>query len=487
MASGTQARRFRLDQSLRTWEVGAFVLAVVLGRYLALGSGQPGALDWVDLRYAQNLAAGRGFVFTPGAMWEPSGGATAPGFVGLLGWVAIWFGGCLEAARSLGVLADGVSALLIAGLLAHRPWAARAGLMFFALLPLCMGAPAAGNSGPLSLSLVLAALVSHGAGSMALAGGLAAVATLLRPELALLAPCLAVMSSRGLRSALLLLVPSATALALFFFGQSWLFGGGSWSAPTARMQLSDAGLIEHWSSLARAAMGGLPGLLLAPLALYGLYRCLQIGERMCLSLVLFCISFVSVGTLTALPATDGGLHVLRLCWLLLAGIGIEGTLRERRLERVRLGLATGVLAVAVVLAVGGPKLEPSLPKQADLLAWAAEVGLHEHSLFTLDGAALAYLSDGRVIAAQGGAWPLYQDHAVREAWLRETQPDYLLLEVARDGIGWVYGKEQLARAYYPVRRFSSSGHEDRNPDLRHLPLRAPQDLLLFKRHGLAFQ
>lgn len=484
-SAGTQARLSARDQSLSAWELLAFVAAVVLGRYLALGAGQPSASGWVDLRYAQNLAAGRGLVFTPGAAWEPSGGATAPGFVGFVASVSIWFGGCLEAARSIGVLADGLSALLLASLLGHRPWAARASLMLFALLPLCMAEPSLGSSGPVSLVLVLAALVAYGAQALPLAAGFAGLATLLRPELALLAPCLAVLG-RG-RMRLLMLVPSLAALGLFYFGQGVLFGGGTWTAPAARMQLSGAGWLERWSGLARSAMGGLPGLLLAPLAVYGLYRCLQIGERTCLCLVLFCIGFVSVGTLSALAPTDGGLHVLRVGWLLMGGIGIEGLLRERRLQRVRLGLAPGVCAVALLLGVTGPKVEASLPDQEALLAWAQEVGLHNRSLFTLDGAALAYLSDGRVIAAQGGAWPLYQSHAVREAWLRNTQPDYLLLEVARDGIGWVYGEEDLARAYYPVRRFSRDGSKDRNPDLRHLPLRAPDDLLLFKRHGLAFQ
>lgn len=477
--------------ALAPWEVGAFVVAVVLGRWLALEAAVPEASAWVDLRYAQNLAAGRGFVFTPGAPWEPTAGASAPGFAGLLALLRDSWGGSLEAARWLSLFADAITAGALALLLGARPLAARLCLTLFALLPVFVLQPSRADSGSLALCLAVCAAAALRVGRPGLAGGWAGLGTLLRPELGLLAPCLALFA-KGKGQARIVLPTVASAL-LFLLWIRRGFEPPLWIAPLTRMELADAGVLERWSALALSAMGagsagGLAlgeggasgwGLLLAPPALYGFYRAMQVRERSLLSLVAAAVAVVLAGTFSALEPGDGLLHVARGAWIACAGLGGAGLWRHR--PAGRRALAPMALIGAGLLGVWWPPPPSSLPQQDELLAWAQRTRAQNKTLYVPGGAALAYLADVRVLGCDGGGLPLGRGEQQRRDALRHLKPDYLLLEVSRDGLGFVYGDEELARGYYPVGRFSRTGKETRNPSLAELPARAAGELLLMRR------
>ena len=304
------------------------------------------------------------------------------------------------------------------------------------------------------------------------------MATVLRPELGLLAPGLVLGS--GARRGFRLLVPTVIALALFALWIKQSFGAGLWLAPVLRIDAMDSHWVERWSALARAGMGGLWGLALAPGAIYGLYRVLADGDQCLLGLVICSLLWILVGTASGIGVGDGLLHVVRAVWILLAAMGLEGVLRARGGAPPWIP-ATAACGLAILVGRGLPPADEVLPDQSALLAWADEPDKHWRTVYAREGAALAYLSDRRVLS---GLMPRLREDGVDAglpALVHHLQPDYLLLEVAREGLGQLLSDDSLARTYYPVQRFSRSGETERNPGPGGLPRRAPKDLLLMRR------
>lgn len=91
----------------------ALVGAVVSCRLVSFHAAPLYDDAFITFRFAANLAARRGFVYNPGAPWEPIASLTAPGY-GLLLALAARLGISLPtAAYAVALVSDAVSALLI--------------------------------------------------------------------------------------------------------------------------------------------------------------------------------------------------------------------------------------------------------------------------------------------------------------------------------------------------------------------------------------
>jgi arabinofuranosyltransferase len=183
---GGWSRAFRDDALILA--VGAVVLLLFLAAELRIAgeTGLPLDDSWIHLRFAENLAAGRGFAINPGV---PVAGSTAPLWTLLLAMALACGLPGLLAAKLLGAVAYGATGLLTRRLgLAlglSRGLALAAGLGAVGLGRLAWGA-LSGMEVPLAAALVAAGLLlavrGHDLGAAATLGA----ATLARPEAALL-------------------------------------------------------------------------------------------------------------------------------------------------------------------------------------------------------------------------------------------------------------------------------------------------------------
>ncbi|MBI4012839.1 MAG: hypothetical protein HY359_11045 [Candidatus Rokubacteria bacterium] len=183
--------------------VGGAVLAFFVAAELRIAGeiGLPLDDSWIHLRFADNLAAGRGFAINPGA---PVAGSTAPLWTLLLALaIALGLPG-LVAAKTLGVVAYGATGLLtrrLALALGLTPGLAlAAGIAVVALGRLAWGA-LSGMEVPLAAALVAAAALLVARGRALGAAAALGAATLARPEAGLLA-VLHAAGAGGLRGAL---------------------------------------------------------------------------------------------------------------------------------------------------------------------------------------------------------------------------------------------------------------------------------------------
>ncbi len=166
--------------------VGALLLFVAAERRIAGTLGLPLDDSWIHLRFAENLASGRGFGINPGV---PVAGSTAPLWTLLLAGALALGLPALLAAKLLGILCYGTTALLTRRLALALGLggglALAAGLGAAGLARLCWGA-LSGMEVPLAAALVAgAALLAARRRPLAAAAALGC-ATLARPEAALL-------------------------------------------------------------------------------------------------------------------------------------------------------------------------------------------------------------------------------------------------------------------------------------------------------------
>ncbi len=119
------------DRRQRQIALAIAVLAVAVRLWMSQATHSTGEDFLITLRYAENIAAGRGFVYNPG---ERVLGTTTPLYTLLLAGAA-WLG--LNAAlvgKAVNILADGVTCFLLARLLARREIGQPIAGLFAALL-----------------------------------------------------------------------------------------------------------------------------------------------------------------------------------------------------------------------------------------------------------------------------------------------------------------------------------------------------------------
>jgi arabinofuranosyltransferase len=168
--------------------------------------------SWIHLHFARNLAEGRGFAYNPGV---PVSGSTAPLWTLALGGLFALLGSHPVLAKGLGFL-GALGASCLAGRLAEL-WTERRGLGLCASVLTALAGPMvwgalSGMEVTLAALLVTAALVLHARGRSLPAAVALALATVTRPETAVLLPLFWLAGHLTWRRALAWLVPTAICL-----------------------------------------------------------------------------------------------------------------------------------------------------------------------------------------------------------------------------------------------------------------------------------
>jgi hypothetical protein len=119
------------DRLLQGLAIGIAVLAVLVRFWVSYRTHALGEDALITLRYAENIAAGRGWVYNPG---ERVLGTTTPLFTMILALMARLGLPAIQAGIAIDILADGVTCYLIARLLARPEVRCPAAGLFAALL-----------------------------------------------------------------------------------------------------------------------------------------------------------------------------------------------------------------------------------------------------------------------------------------------------------------------------------------------------------------
>jgi len=452
---------------------------------------------FITLRYARNLASGLGFVYNPGAEWEPVLGTTTPGFTVLLaGLIRLGLSG-VTAVLLLNTLCDVVSAMLLLLLLRKRPAAAFLTVLGFACMPELVRISMGGMEAPLLLTLTLAAALGAERGRWLTAGVFCSLACTIRPEAVLLVGVLA-LEARFERERLGRLVLPVVLIGALY---SWLlvlrFGSPiphSVISKASRHSLSS--FWSTWSEIGRQAF--LPRVIYLPLlilALRGLPRLvsadspLRVPARFGLGIVL--------AYLVARPHTWGWYYYLPLlAWISSIAFALEGLCATmfripRRLDfssrmwnSPRVAVVVLVLQLAAGVAWFGGLLNDQVTERVyrPLESWALETGLGGATILSSDIGALGWFGDARVLDSEGLTWPEAVGlHGNQVPLIRRYVPDYVMVTAVQGKLGPLRASEEFQREYYPIRRFSARGHQDLDPDLDELPDTWIQDYLIYRR------
>ncbi len=469
---GGRSRTFRDDAVILA--VGAAVLLLFLGAELRIAgeAGLPLDDSWIHLRFADNLAAGRGFAINPGASVA---GSTAPLWTLLLALaLALGLPGLL-AAKLLGVLAYGATGLLTRRLgLAlgfPRGLALAAGLGAVGLGRLAWGA-LSGMEVPLAAALVAAGILlavrGHDLGAAATLGA----ATLARPEAALLVALHAASAGRlaaaGARAAVAaLVIAPAPAFNLWTIGgllpgtavakiEGGLLGrltgvGDPWGAMGQRVL---AYLVE-WVGLLAADHLALPVLLVVG----GIALRRSRLRWLILGLVLHPVAMALLAPYRG-PAFQTGRYSTHLIPLEVV-VGVAGLGALLRALPPRFGLrpaVVGLAALALALTLGPASVayawgvQNISAMQVRLGRWVARETPPDALLAVNDVGALTYFGNRRIIDLMGLVTPdvvpaRRQGDAGVLAYLERACPDYLVIFPA-----WFPGLATRSDLFRPIER-----------------------------------
>jgi hypothetical protein len=366
--------------------VAAFALSAMVALLARVLTG-PHPIDdaYITFRYARNLAEGLGLVYNPGE-WVL--GTTAPLWAILLG--AGYRVGLTDLpwlATAVSALCDAASAALLVHLGLRMGWrpvgAALVGLAW-ALNPMSIAFATGGMETSLFVLLALLALGLAARGSnLALAAGLCGVATLVRPEGALLATSVVGWSWMcRRRQALIAAVAAGAPMAIAGLTFFWRYGSPlpnsvaakqvayqpAWPFENAVALLVQAGL-PGWSTYLLSVLPPAVGLLLAAI---GLAALVDLGRRGLLWLdrrgvawqpfagfaALYMVFYVMVG-LRGVRLFPWYLVPIEPFYLLGAAAGLAQLTSAARLARRSAWLTTGLAALVVLWQV--PAIDWSHP------------------------------------------------------------------------------------------------------------------------------
>ena len=437
------------------------LLLLLLAARIPLARGvAPLEGTFVGARLAAHAAAGAGPVFNP-ALGDPqlAHPVESPLRLALVTRAALVGLPPLGAALGLALAAELAAALLLLALLAERPRAAGAAVVLLAATPALGHVTAGGGVGPLALLCVLAACACARARSGVVTGLFAGLAAAAAPEAALVLPGIW-LARRGEPARML---PEALAFLAVVAVAAWTLVRitGDWRpAPL----LVDA---PRWGP-ALPNVGAAAPLLLTGLLL--VRRGSGIGP---VGPLLVVAGVAALPWLVLGPSLDGRAAYLSLAGLAVAaGVGFDGLL-------MRTNGWVRAVAAATVVALGAitlPRADADLHARIwePLAAWAEE-----------NEAGGAYM-----LASEPGFAGWYTEAVVQGcnpdpqglvAQLVTLQPKYLLLRAERDPGAALRSHGDLARAWYPIERFSVDGATALEPELAALPERAAGDYLLFLR------
>src|SRR5262245_17442005 len=453
---------------------GMAVLLLFLAAELRIAGevGLPLDDSWIHLRFADNLAAGRGFAINPGSQVA---GSTAPLWTLLLALALVLGLPGLLAAKLLGVVAYGATGLLTrrlgVALGFSRGLALAAGLGAVGLGRPAWGA-LSGMEVPLAAALVTAGIVlavrGHDLGAAATLGA----ATLARPEAAVLVALHVATAGRlGAAAAragiAALVVAPALAFNLWTIGgllpgtavakiEGGLFGrltgvGDSWPA-TGRRVL--AYLVE-WLGLLAADHPALPVLLVVGAVALRRSRL----RWLVLGLILHPLAMALLAPYRG-PAFQTGRYSTHLIALEVV-VGVAGLGALLGALPPRLGLRPAVVALAA-LALAAPLGPASIAYawgvqnigalQVRLGRWVARETPPDALLAVNDVGALTYFGNRRIVDLMGLVTPDVVPARRRGdpgvlAYLERACPDYLVIFPA-----WFPGLAARTDLFRPIQR-----------------------------------
>jgi len=475
----------------------ALLAAVLAARALAAGVCHVYDDAFITYRYAVNLARGDGLVYNPGQVWEPVLGTTAPGYAVLLAALVRLGADAVRASLSINVICDLAFAALLLWILRRSALRAALTVAAFAAFPELVRIGLGGMEAPVLGLLALAAAWQSSRERFATSGLLAAIACTVRPEAALLVVVLGVHARRR-REALVRFALPVVVVGVLYAGLLYAVYGSAipHSVVSKAGRHGDAALLETLREiLAQAFLLRLAYLPLLPLAAWGAVRTLREPGPLRL-FSLFALSIVGA-YLAARPHTWGWYYWVPLAayvtWLgrgaadaLEAACALRAPAR-RALARAA-PLAGPLLAGLAVLAVGAvsARMHDRVTERVyePLAAWTREAGLRASGerVLASDIGAIGYYGMGIVLDSEGLVWPAALRHRGAQMDLvEEYEPEYLFLTAVRDRLRPMREREDVVRAYYPIRRFSVLGSDDLEPRLEDLPERWVQDYLLYRR------
>jgi hypothetical protein len=446
---------------------------------------------FITMRYAQNLAAGHGFVYNPGAPWEPVLGTTTPAYTLVLA-AAAWGGADVSVfAVAFNAVCDGlIACLILRSLQQAAPLGGLLAAGLFAATPLLNRISAGGMESPLFVLSALAAFHLDDRRQHVRAGMLAALSALVRPEGVLTMLVLVLRNWRNLRVLACSVVPPISLGLVYLVIATAYFGSPIPQSvlAKARMQVTGWGpalVILRWSFAASTLLA-----VALPITLVGVWSCMRsAGLRRSYSLWALLLTGAYVAARPMVWSWYFYPVLTANClWL---GTGLALVL-GKGLPRLQAALATGgtralPIGVYLVCALGtggfAIYLGPSPVRSgiyAAMRGWACKSVPLNASILAHDIGAIGYYSGARILDSAGLVWPVAVN-TDQMTLIRENRPDYVLLTAVRSNVEAMQSDADLRPCYTPVARFNATDDKSLWPTSDSLPSTWRQDYILYAR------
>ena len=472
------------DKNRHTPTIVLLVAVVLAARLLGLYVRHVYDDAFITFRYAENLAAGNGFVYNLG---ERVMGTTSP-LWGLVltpfAWLRVPLTG---AAPILNTLLDCAVVLLVLLYCRRRDWMLP-GVLFavmFAGDPNMVRIPVGGMETSLLLVLCVAALMLFENGRRVPAAVVVAICYFLRPEALLLLALLLVLVARERRWRELTLMVGLSVLTVGIpVGLIWAYYGG----PVAHSVIAKSTALNgNLLPVLKEELAVNPiHLLVLPLTVWAAARVIRLRGLPWHSL-LWGVMYAGVYLLLR-PAVWGWYFVpLHFVKFLLAAFGLAdlvGRVRGASRFSVRTwGLVGGglVLLSGVVIAVATGPAPVRRNVYEPLQAWFRQHPARGAKIMAGDIGAVGYYSNAYICDLAGLVMPRPQARGDLAGAVNSWHPDYLFLAVNKTEVGAFLASPSAVAQYRAVARFSKTGQHDLNPRPDELHPRWQQDYILYQR------
>jgi len=421
---------------------------------------------FITLRIAENFAAGKGFVYNPGAPWEPVLGTTTPAYASLLSGAAALGLSLTSFCAYFSAFCDAVTAVLILRCLTgHSRLGGWLAVLALALEPELNRNAAGGMESSFFVMIVALALGFGFSRWIIAASVLAALAPMVRPEGVLVLPILACWRVRSRQAAVRLFAP-AVALGLVYAGLlTWYFG-----SPIPNSLLAKADLYAGtggWQRIGEILAGSFapswPLLAALPFVIPGCWRCLR-TENPGRGFSIFPL-LVTAAYLAARPMMFGWYYQPVLTagcmWF---GLGLACVL-EAATPALCVGLRRTWRSVSIVsaclaiLGVGAAAyhMGPNRIRSGiyePMRAWAEQSATPDTTILACDIGCIGYVSKARILDTGGLVWPEARRRTKEPELIKQYRPDYVLVIASPARIKIMQSDSDLVRLYVPVERFN---------------------------------
>ncbi len=439
---------------------------------------------FITFRYAENLAAGKGFVYNVG---ERVLGTTSP----LWGLVLTPFARAhlplTAAVPILNALLDCAVVLLVLLHCRKRNWMLPAVLfaVMFAGDPNMVRIPVGGMETSLLLFMCVAALILFENGRRVAATLVVAPCYFLRPETLLLLVLLLTLVALRRRWRDLTIM---AALSVLTVGIPVVLLWAYYGSPVAHSVIAkSAELNGNLLPVLKEELAVNPiHLLVLPLTVWGATRVIRLRGLPWQSL-LWGVMYAGVYLLLR-PAVWGWYFVpLHFVKFFLAAFGLADLVgRVRGANRISVwtwGLVGSGLVLlsglAIAVAVGPAPVRKNVYEP--LQAWFRQHPACDAKIMAGDIGAVGYYSDAYIYDLAGLVMPRPRASSDLAAAVSSWQPDYLFLIANRTEVGAFLLSPAAVARYRAVARFSKTGQQDLNPRQDELHPRWQQDYILYER------